>query len=168
VTGDPLFTDESLYGLTAEKANAVFGALLAQPAPAVGAVPFLQAKGETKVVLITTKSKARWIFPKGTPEPKLSDEELALVEAQEEAGAGGRLIGGANDLFYWRGYRCSHIRYFPMEVEKLKDDWDERSQRERRVCRLPEAIDLLADRSFAALTERLWQEFARSKPARGS
>lgn len=160
VTADPLFTDQNLLSLTAEKAQAAFGPLLSPPAPAVGAVPFLEVKGEIKLVLITAKSKARWIFPKGTPEPKLSDKELALVEAGEEAGAAGRLVGHAHDIYYWRGYRCSRIRYFPMIVEKLSDEWEERSQRERRICGLSEAIELVADRSFAGMIETFWRELA--------
>jgi len=162
VTGDSNFTDWNLARVDPEKIKTVFGPLLQPVAQAAGAVPFMVVSGELKVVVITTKSKSRWIFPKGTPDPKLSAEELALVEAKEEAGVVGTLIGTSSEVHYWSGYRCSLIRYFPMKVESLNDNWDERAQRDRRVCTIAEAAGLLADRSFIELLEKFRMTAART------
>jgi 8-oxo-dGTP pyrophosphatase MutT (NUDIX family) len=64
-----------------------------------GALPFFYKKHELCVVLITSSTGSRWIVPKGQIEPRLSRQDVAQMEAAEEAG-----VVGAIEL----GHRGGH------------------------------------------------------------
>lgn len=46
-----------------------------------------------EILLVTTRGSGKWILPKGWPKAKIGAAETALLEAFEEAGIRGRVIG---------------------------------------------------------------------------
>lgn len=103
------------------------------------ALCFRQRKGETEVLLITSRGTGRWIMPKGWPIAGLSGAETARQEAWEEAGVKKATI-------YQRSLgRFSYIKrldnevdtpceadVYAIRVDKLIDSYPERKMRKRR------------------------------------
>lgn len=148
VTDDPLFRNSSLAAMTEEDVREKLAAVVGPPERSIGSIPVIYLNGKPNYVLITTTGSGRWIFPKGSPEAEMADPDVAKMEAFEEAGVEGDLFDKPLMLYYWKGYQCSEITYYPLRVEKLHMSWDESSVRERKVCEVDEAIELLDEPSF--------------------
>jgi adenylate cyclase len=148
VSEDRRFRNSSLASSFTGENEALFKKLTAPPIPAVGAIPFLMMNDERHYVLITTRSTGRWIFPKGGPESKKSDKEMALIEAEEEAGVTGKIVGEPVPTWYWKEYDRYQISFYPMAVDNLMMKWDEAKMRQRRVCTFNEAKELLTDQAL--------------------
>ena len=57
-----------------------------------GVLPYrVEASGELRILLVTSRETGRWIIPKGNPAPGLSPPQSAAREAHEEAGLEGVL-----------------------------------------------------------------------------
>ena len=108
----------------------------------VGTIPYLKEQGILKVVMITRRSNNHWIFPKGQQESKKSLQQVALIEAQEEAGIQGALTRSPIRVPYKKGHSHINMLCFPIEVRKLKKNWDERHERERKVVSIAEAYKM--------------------------
>ncbi|CAA9281296.1 MAG: hypothetical protein AVDCRST_MAG27-3829 [uncultured Craurococcus sp.] len=108
------------------------------------ALPFRQAGGETQVLLVTSRETKRWVLPKGWTE-KCGGAKQAEREAFEEAGIRGRIARKPIGHYAYpkrlndgATVTCE-VDVFPLAVDKLLEDWPEKSQRERRWFTLPEA-----------------------------
>ena len=55
------------------------------------ALPVMETGGTLHVLLITSRTKQRWIIPKGHPEKGMRPAAVALLEAREEAGVAGTI-----------------------------------------------------------------------------
>jgi len=148
VTGDPLFRNSSLASMSEEDVREKLGAVINRPERSIGSIPVIYLNDRPNFVLITTTGSGRWIFPKGKPEEEMADADVAKEEALEEAGVEGDLFDKPLTLYFWKGYQCSEITYFPLRVEKLHMSWDESSERDRKVCELDQALELLDEPSF--------------------
>jgi 8-oxo-dGTP pyrophosphatase MutT (NUDIX family) len=85
-----------------------------------------------QVCLVTSKSGKRWVIPKGKIDPEHTATEAALVEAWEEAGLHGRVIGETVGAYvYEKVGRAHHVLVFIMEVTEIADTWPEQSIRTR-------------------------------------
>ncbi len=104
-----------------------------------GVIPYIVRSDGIELVAITTRRHDRWIVPKGQPEPGHTPEQVALLEAHEEAGLSGRVTGHPLVLPYARETGITNLMLFPMRVTHLADRWLESSQRERRLIPLAEA-----------------------------
>ncbi len=148
VTGNPRFSNKKLAGLTEETAKRDLACLLLPPMQSYGVIPITQINKTRQVVLISTKTSNRWIFPKGSPEAHLSPQETALAEGLEEAGVEGTIVGKALNSWYWRDTQCYRISYFPMAVSHLRNKWQEGALRARKIVEPAEARKLLDNPSF--------------------
>ena len=97
----------------------------------------MQREGETVVMLITSRETGRWVLPKGWAEKGITGPELAAKEAFEEAGILGEVAaesigsyGYAKRLNGARELNCE-VEVFLLKVDRLLDDWPERTQRKR-------------------------------------
>lgn len=149
ITGNGLFSDSGLAATSDGTLPEPVKAAAAGPGRSVGAIPVMELNGKEHVVLITTRTTGRWIFPKGTPEPDLGDRDLAAKECVEEAGVRGRLAVKPVQVYYWKGFSLTRIDYYPMLVDTLSTNWAESGERKRKVCTPEEAEKLLADPSFS-------------------
>ncbi len=110
----------------------------------VGAIPFVIREKEPLVLMITSRTHERWIFPKGAKEKGETEADAAAREAHEEAGIRGRaldqfshevqaikqLADGPQDLL---------VTYLPLHFTKQYDDWPERKNRDRHWVTLKDA-----------------------------
>ena len=103
-----------------------------------GAIPVRDGK----VCLVTSRSGRRWVFPKGVIDPGHSPGEAALVEAWEEAGLVGALDPDPVGSYVYEKFdRGHHVLVYRMRVTEVRDDWPERSFRERAWLSAEEVID---------------------------
>ena len=109
-------------------------------------VPVLEVDGELQVVLVTSRADGNWILPKGNPEPDLTVQEVAAMEAWEEAGVRGELRNVAAERVEGdiRG-RPLLLDCFLMDVDKVAQAWPEDHERRRCFVGPKEAHDLLVD-----------------------
>lgn len=135
-------------------------ALHGPPAPRdaraqVGAVPFLFKNGVLHLVLVTSSSGRLWIIPKGRLEPDMSHEEVALMEAAEEAGAVGTIepIGTSQCLL--QDGRTLHL--YPLRLTVLLPIWPERASRRRVLLPVYRALMRIRDPGL----ERCLREMSR-------
>ncbi|MCF7823359.1 MAG: NUDIX hydrolase [Candidatus Marinimicrobia bacterium] len=102
-----------------------------------GVIPVYQGK----VVLITARGSDRWIIPKGSIDWELSAQESAAKEALEEGGIKGEVHPEEIGTYSYEklGGRYK-VRLYYMEVKKLKDTWDEKHFRKRKLVTSKQAI----------------------------
>lgn len=110
------------------------------------ALCFRMVQGEPEVLLITSRTRKRWIFPKGWPMDGRSPAQAAAREAWEEAGATGHAIPRCLGIYGYtkasgpnKGLPCM-VAVFPVLVKKLHKDYPERRQRRRKWFPLAKAI----------------------------
>jgi len=97
----------------------------------LGIIPFTYIDRRLHLLLITSSSGNRWIFPKGRQEPDMTPHEVAVMEAVEEAGVLGTL---RQDL----RTRCRmadgrYLQLYAMKISKLLNSWPEENVRRRRL-----------------------------------
>lgn len=120
------------------KAHEFGGATPQETQTQYGALCFRrEAKGAVSILLITSRDTGRWVIPKGWPMAGKRAADCALREAFEEAGVEGRIAGGpigvyAYDKVLARGVQPCIVSVFPVEVDRLRKDFPEKGQRERR------------------------------------
>jgi 8-oxo-dGTP pyrophosphatase MutT (NUDIX family) len=132
-----------------------------RPGQQFAALPFLRRKGETLVMLVTSRETHRWVLPKGWAEKRLTGPELAAKEAFEEAGLVGEVASDPLGSYVYlkrlpggRDLTCD-VDVFPLRVGRLLDDWPERRQRERRWFTLAEAAMAVEEGGLVTLLLRL-------------
>lgn len=125
-------------------------------------IPYRMKKGKPQVLLILSSGGKRWVVPKGIVEPGLSPAESALIEAEEEAGAKGKVSGPALGTYVYEKWGAPiRVEVFAMEVSRLMDapQWAE-SHRGRQWVSLAEAREQLAQKGLLALLDRLQERLA--------
>jgi len=107
--------------------------------------------GQTQVLLITSRTRKRWILPKGWPMDGRSPAQAAKQEAWEEAGATGRAYPQCLGVYHYRktsgpekGLPCL-AAVFPLRVKKLRKTFPERNQRRRKWFSLAEAAERVSE-----------------------
>ena len=108
------------------------------------AIPYLSGENGFEIVLITNSKRTSWIYPKGIIESDMTPEESAANEAWEEAGVTGTVDSTLLDEYVydkWDGI-CS-VKVFPMLVDEVLEDWDEKGMRERVLVDFEEALRLI-------------------------
>jgi CYTH domain-containing protein/8-oxo-dGTP pyrophosphatase MutT (NUDIX family) len=122
-----------------------------------GAVPFLFKNGVLHIVLVTSSSGTRWLVPKGSLEAGMTRQEVALMEAAEEAGAIGTIEQGVSTVCRLDDNRTVHL--YPLRVATLLQHWPERALRRRVVLPVYRALlriqDLGLARSIRELSRQL-------------
>lgn len=95
-------------------------------------------KRGAEVLLVTSRDTGRWVIPKGWPMGGKSGAECALQEAFEEAGVEGRLVAGTVGIYSYDkmmddgSLQPCVVSVYPVEVARLKSNFPERGQRDRR------------------------------------
>lgn len=115
----------------------------------VGALPYQMVDGHPVVLLVTSSTRQRWVFPKGGIDDGETKPEAALREAQEEAGVTGKVatspVGSYQDLKLGkRKLREVVVDVYPLLVKKQFDDWDEDGKRHRQWVTCDEARRLVS------------------------
>jgi 8-oxo-dGTP pyrophosphatase MutT (NUDIX family) len=127
-----------------------------------GALPFaIDAGGETKILLVTTRGRRGWVIPKGWPIRNLTPSATAAREAYEEAGLIGTIVGDEPVGSYRyekrgnaRGATIYEVSVFLFAVERQLRKWPERSERETRWFAPEKASTLVAPLGLADILLR--------------
>lgn len=123
-----------------------------------GVIPVRRATdGRLEVLLITSRETRRWVVPRGNPITGKSPAEAAAQEAFEEAGIVGEVEPDAIGLYSYEKRRRlgivvpAVVHLFRMRVTEERDDWPEKSQRERRWFPAEEAAAAVHEAELAQL-----------------
>ena len=100
------------------------------------AVPYRHGPDGPEVLLVTSRTKGRWIVPKGDVESKLGPRKTAAQEALEEGGVTGRV---AKKPFGCYLHGSGLVDVFLLRVEAEHAAWPEDRFRERRWVRACQA-----------------------------
>ena len=117
-----------------------------RPPKQVAVIALRRRDDDVEVCLIRRKDSRRWGIPKGFIDPGCTAEQASLIEAHEEAGLKGRVLGDAVGTYeYQKLGRGRLVAVYVMEVLEAEEHWREESFRERRWASLTEATTLLAE-----------------------
>lgn len=137
--------------------------------PQYGALPYTFVDNQLVVLLITSRGRGKWIFPKGGLTDGMTPWQSAAHEAWEEAGVSGDIEQTPIGSYYLpvteERPRPIEVRMFPLRVTAQRDDWEERGQRYRHWAVLAEARRLITHDGLADLAAALAQrELGHSQP----
>jgi 8-oxo-dGTP pyrophosphatase MutT (NUDIX family) len=140
----------------------------------VGVIPFDIRGDRIAILFVTSQTRGRWIFPKGSLEKKETPELAAKREAYEEAGVRG-------DLFEHFPFTVPitkktknkvvkiPVTYYPLLITEQLDEWPEQDQRQRHWSLLSDAAKVTDRADFLNLLNQFEQlspwilETAKSK-----
>lgn len=119
----------------------------------LGLLPYTFIDRKLHLLLVTSSSGNRWIFPKGRQEPDMTPHEVAVMEAVEEAGVLGTL---RQDL----RTRCQmadgrFLQLYAMKISKLLKHWPEEHARRRRLFPFSDALEMIGDPGLVKAVRRL-------------
>lgn len=105
------------------------------------AIPFRRVGDSVEVCLITSTSGRRWGFPKGIVDGDNTHEQTALIEALEEAGLHGQIVGEAIGCYRYRKWGTNlDVTVYLMEVTKEDEIWQEAELRDREWLSFRETL----------------------------
>ena len=157
----------------------LFSALFSRPpvepaGPQYGALPYQMVDGHLTVLLITSRGRGKWIFPKGGQMEGKTPWESAAHEAYEEAGVEGEIeetpIGSYFLPVTEERPKPVEVKMYPLLVTSQREDWKEMGQRYRHWAVLAEAKRLithegLADVALALAQRETSNSFTASRAA---
>ena len=119
----------------------------------IGALPYLFRGGRLYLVIITNSAQSRWIIPKGQPEPDMSRQDVAVMEAMEEAGVIGCCLPGLRATCHRKDEKTLYI--YPLKVTTLLKKWPEMDWRKRAVVPVDKALKMISDPELSRCIESL-------------
>jgi adenylate cyclase len=109
----------------------------------IGALPFLFRGGHLHLVIVMNSAQTRWIIPKGRPESHMSRQDVAIMEAMEEAGVIGSCLPGLRIPCHLKGETMLYI--YPLKVSTVLKKWPEMEWRKRAVLPVDKALKMISD-----------------------
>jgi 8-oxo-dGTP pyrophosphatase MutT (NUDIX family) len=129
--------------------------------PQYGALPYTIVDGHLVVLLITSRGRGKWIFPKGGLIEGKSPWDSAAHEAYEEAGVTGEIEQTAIGRYFLpvteERPRPVEVDVFPLRVTSQREDWKEQGSRYRHWAVLEEARRLITHDGLADIAVALAQ-----------
>lgn len=116
----------------------------------IGVLPFDIFENEMAMLFITSKTRGRWIPPKGRAKDGESHEDVCHREAFEEAGISGIVLSDFPITVVISRTKGGDVEkipvtYYPFLVEQQSKAWPEKDERERHWVTMKEA-QKIADR----------------------
>ena len=119
----------------------------------IGALPFLFRGGRLHLVIVTNTAQSRWIIPKGQPESDMPRQDVAIMEAMEEAGVIGSCLPKLRVLCHLKGEKTLYI--YPLKVTTVLKKWPEMEWRKRAVLPAHKALKMISDPDLSLCIQRL-------------
>ncbi len=119
----------------------------------IGALPYLFRGGRLYLVIVTNSAQSRWIIPKGQPEPDMPRQDVAVMEAMEEAGVIGSCAPGLRAFCHRKGEKTLYI--YPLKVTTVLKKWPEMEWRKRAVLPVNKALKMISDPELSDCIRRL-------------
>jgi len=119
----------------------------------IAALPLKKRKNRApQVCLVTSRGHGHWMIPMGKKEKKLSNADVARLEAYEEAG----VLGPLNKKHAMKVNTCSGhkkkkrcVFIYPMDVSSTLKQWPEKKQRQRCWVSIKKLGKILSDKNLA-------------------
>ena len=132
----------------------------AKPVRQVAAVPFRATASGREVMLITSRSTGRFVFPKGWPMKGKSRRKAAYLEAEQEAGVTGRVLDSPLGTYnYWKRLSSAivpvEVTVYLIDVSDVRDDWKEKHERRRAWVAPGDAATLIDEPELASLVRNI-------------
>lgn len=107
-------------------------------------------RGKVQVCLVTSRTRKRWIIPKGWPMHKQTPASAAATEAYEEAGVSGVAIDQCLGVYsYVKPLKLNEapiiVMVYPLHVRNVHSKWPEKHQRKRKWYSLKKAAQKLTE-----------------------
>lgn len=129
--------------------------------PQYGALPYTILEGQLVVLLITSRGRGKWIFPKGGLIEGMTPWESAAHEAYEEAGVEGEIEHEPIGRYFLpvteERPKPVEVEIFPLRVARQREDWKEQGSRYRHWAVLAEAKRLITHEGLADVAVALAQ-----------
>jgi adenylate cyclase len=109
----------------------------------IGALPFLFRGGNLHLVIVMNSAQTRWIIPKGQPEAGMPRQDVAIMEAMEEAGVIGSCLPTLRIPCHRKGEKLLYI--YPLKVSTVLKKWPEMEWRKRAVLPVAKALKMISD-----------------------
>jgi adenylate cyclase len=119
----------------------------------IGALPYLFRGERLHLVIVTNSAQSRWIIPKGQPEVDMSRQDVAVMEAMEEAGVIGICIPRLRVPYHRKGEKPLYI--YPLKVTTVLKKWPEMDWRKRAVLPVHKALEMISDPDLSQCIQRL-------------
>jgi len=121
-----------------------------------GVIPYAVVEGTPVFLLVTSRQRGHWIFPKGRIPEQMTPWDSAAREAYDEAGVEGvvarRPIGSYRA---WKtrgmGRMVIEVEVYPLRVERQLEAWRETGERYRHWVTLAEAVRLITNKQIVDL-----------------
>ena len=102
-----------------------------------GAIPFIVEDGDVKLLMLTSLTLGRWVFPKGTLKKGEGKRKGCRREAFEEAGIKGKILSDLPITAVFKSKDKSKsdimvVTYYPMFVTKQTKEWPEKKLRNQQ------------------------------------
>ncbi len=128
-----------------------------------GVVPYAIVEGTPVFLLVTSRQRGHWIFPKGRIPERMTPWQSAAREAYDEAGVEGAVATepiGSYRAWKTRGMRrmVIEVEMYPLRVERQLDAWRETGERYRHWVTLAEAARLITNKQIVEVV----RSFART------
>jgi 8-oxo-dGTP pyrophosphatase MutT (NUDIX family) len=122
------------------------------PIPQAAAVPLRDGR----VCLVTSRSRKRWVIPKGRIDPGHTAAQAAIAEAWEEAGLVGTLRPDPIGSYHYEKFGRDHlVTVFVLDVTDERSAWPERGVRKREWVPVEEAVGRVAEQGLRAILAAL-------------
>ena len=133
-----------------------------------GVIPYSVVEGTPVFLLVTSRQRGHWIFPKGRIPEQMTAWDSAAREAYDEAGVEGVVATepiGSYRAWKTRGVRrmVIEVEMYPFRVERQLEAWRETGERYRHWVTLAEAARLVTNKQIVDLV----RGFARTLRAGG-
>lgn len=117
----------------------------------VAVVPVIGSKRKLKICMVTRRCRDGWIVPTGKTEKKLSNRQVATLEAFEEAG----MLGKLDSKFRIQVKLPSPCKQyerkttvFLLHVKRILKSWPEEDERRRRQVSLKEYLQTVPNQKL--------------------
>lgn len=119
----------------------------------IAALPYLFRRGSLHLVIVTNSAQTRWILPKGQPERDMPKQDVAVMEAMEEAGVIGSCLPGLRVSHHRKGEKTLYI--YPLKVTTVLKKWPEMEWRKRLVLPVNKALKMISEPELSECIKRL-------------
>jgi 8-oxo-dGTP pyrophosphatase MutT (NUDIX family) len=129
------------------------------------AVPYRVTEEGLEILLVTSRGKQDWIFPKGRVEIGDLPHKTAEREAFEEAGILGYVFQEPFGSYpHPRPYGIDRVEVFLMSVQQVLEDWPEKTERKRKWVPYERLSKVLKKEVLTQLIPEI-QTYLKSKQA---